>query len=148
MNFFNEKRGLGKKAQVEHEFYYIIAQMFLIVLIAVALFTFIDDVADQTLFEKNYLSKDIALIVNSIYASPGDVSYTYPGDIKNFIIDFKPGQVYVYEEFEQYEELAYPKCFYSFLEGSNMVFEYAVVSADQSQLKLNKLGNIVGVENE
>ena len=153
MNFFNKKRGFGKKAQIEHEFYYIIAQMLLIVLIALSLFSFVGNVLENTLYEKNYLSKDIALIVDTIYSAPGDISYIYSGDTMGFIIDFKPNNVFVYEELEMYEKLPYPQGNYPFLEDNKVVFGYDAVSPELDmqleyegvRLKIDKLGEKITV---
>ncbi|MFH1182458.1 MAG: hypothetical protein V1702_05860 [Candidatus Woesearchaeota archaeon] len=68
------------------------------VVLAVALFivtlSFAMDVAKGTLLEKNYKAKDIALLITTLYASPGVTSYEYPlsGD---FTLKIGNGQVSV-----------------------------------------------------
>jgi len=79
-----KKRLIGKKAQIEHEEYYIFAQLLLIVLIGFALFSFVGSVSKGTLYERNYRSRDIALLMNSLYAGAGDISYSYPYNLSEF----------------------------------------------------------------
>jgi len=84
-----KKRGfsrqtLGKKG-AEHELYYIIMELLIVVLIAVLMFGFVKNLGTNTFFEKLYMSRDLALVVNTIYAAPGDVQYTYSNDKVNMI---------------------------------------------------------------
>lgn len=69
---------LNNKAQTM--VYHMIIQVIIAVAIYLILQSYIDSVAKDTLFEKSYLSKDIALMINTIYASPGELSYTYAND--------------------------------------------------------------------
>jgi hypothetical protein len=52
------------------------------VVIAVGLFiiilSFVIEASKNTIIKKNYGAKDIALLITTLYASPGDASYEYP----------------------------------------------------------------------
>jgi hypothetical protein len=52
------------------------------VVLAVGLFivilSFVIDAAKDTLIKKTYMSKDMALLITTVYASPGNVVYYYP----------------------------------------------------------------------
>ena len=47
------------------------------IIVAVVLFGYINGVADDTLFEQNFMARDIALLLDSAYAAPGDVQLIY-----------------------------------------------------------------------
>lgn len=147
-----QKRGFGKKAQIEHEMYYILAQLLLIVLVGFALFSFVDTVSQGNLYHKKYLARDIAFITNTIYAAPGDISYIYPGDVSEFIINFRQdNQVEVYEELEIYEKMHPSKISYPFLVDQNIDLKTGVISPDLDmsleyedfQLIINKDGKTI-----
>lgn len=79
-----KKRGksslfLCKKADT-NEIYHILIQILIAITVYWILQSYVDSVAKDTLFEKSYLSKDLGLLVNIIYGSPGEVKYTYSND--------------------------------------------------------------------
>lgn len=53
----------------------------------------VQDLNGET-FEKNYVSRDIALIMDAIYASPGDIEYAYIMKDYKYVIEIKGGLVY------------------------------------------------------
>ncbi len=144
-----QKRGIYRKAQIEHEFYYILAQLLLIVLVGFALFSFVGAISQGTLYNKNYISRDVALIIDTIYASPGDIHYVYPVDISEFIINFKKDNVEVYEELKLYEKMHPSRISYPILVDRNIALENKIVSPDLDinlkyegfQLKIDKVGD-------
>ena len=152
-----KKRGFYRKAQIEHEFYYILAQLLLIALVGFALFSFVDTVGQGTLYHKKYIARDLALITDTIYASPGDIHYIYPVDISEFIINFKQDGVEVYEELELYEKMYPSRIIYPVLINKNIDLENKVVSPDLDmslkyqgfQLKIDKIDDkIIPNKNE
>ena len=42
---------------------------------------YIDSVSKDTLFEKVYLSKDSGLLMDTVYGSPGELTYEYKNDL-------------------------------------------------------------------
>ena len=90
---------LSKKAQT-NEIYYILIQILIALVIYWALQSYVDSVAKDTLFEKSYLSKDIALLVNAIYSAPEEIRYIYTNEkvaINKFEFDFSQQTVIVSE---------------------------------------------------
>jgi hypothetical protein len=53
-----------------------------------------DDVTGTT-FEKNYVAREIALSLDALYASPGDIEYNYSLETYNFAIIIRGSGVYV-----------------------------------------------------
>ena len=99
-----KKRGkflfTGKKADVTHELYFIIAQVSIALFILWVLLAYVDSIKEDTLFEKIYLSKDLALITNTIYAAPGNVFYEYSNEKANlskYSFNFESQKVSVQE---------------------------------------------------
>lgn len=99
-----KKRGktllFSKRADVTVELLFVLIQLILALSIYIALQNYVNSVEDDTLYEKFYLSKDLALFLNTLYASPGEVNYEYSNeklDISRFIFDFKTQKVVVKE---------------------------------------------------
>ncbi len=67
--------------------------LILLVLIAVGFLAFVAQVASSTLFEKNYLARDLALLVDTAYAAPGSVNYLYGGNASRFVLVFEDNRV-------------------------------------------------------
>jgi hypothetical protein len=59
------------------------------------------DASKNTIIQKNYKAKDIALLITTLYASPGDASYEYPLN-GAFTIKIGGGQVSVADEKGEY----------------------------------------------
>jgi len=102
-----KKRGLGKKADVSHHIYFIMFEVVLVVLLAAALFSFVESIRKSTVFEKNYLSKDAALTASTLQFSPESVEYTYSSkklDLRKFIFSFANNRAAVSENPEFFDE--------------------------------------------
>lgn len=52
------------------------------------------DIKGETL-EKNYIARDIALVVDAIYAAPGDLEYAYSERSYKYVVEFSDGRVFV-----------------------------------------------------
>jgi len=94
------KRGvfLGKKGQgeMEEEVYSTLIQVAILVFVLVSLGLYLKSVRDNTVFEKIYLSRDIALLMNSIYAAPENIGYVYAAGETNLTkFTFKSQENYV-----------------------------------------------------
>lgn len=85
--------------------------------------TYIDQITSTTVFEKNFLSKDLSLLIESLYISPGNVALKYPQKTLWFSYEFDHNKVKVFEKrlFESYSE-AY------FIEDRNLKFDPVTLS--------------------
>lgn len=140
----NKKRGKalifnGKKG-ITHDLFFNVFELLLAFIVAFALFNFVNDIIKQTIFEKNYLTRDLALIINTLYAAPGEVVYNYDEDVGEFIIDFtgdidntdnKYNRVSVYLEEESIRNI-----FYLFAEDKNLPFQYKILSSGEEDFKI------------
>jgi len=93
------KMSIFKKAQTR-PIYHILFQVLIAVTVYWILQSYIDSVAKDTMFEKSYLSKDLALLIDTIYSSPGEVDYLYTNDraeLNKFEFDFDKQKVSVVE---------------------------------------------------
>ncbi len=73
--------------------YFVLAELVLLVLIAVAFMAFVVQLATNTMMEKNYLARDLALVLDTAYASPGNLNYEYGGNASKFIVAFDNARV-------------------------------------------------------
>lgn len=95
-SFFNPK-----KAAITNQLIFILIQVSMAIVIFWSLVTWEKSVADNTIYEKIYLSKDVALVLNTIYSSPGDIYYVYSNEnseLSIFNFEFKDQKLYVGED--------------------------------------------------
>ncbi len=92
MKLWGNKRGGTQKS------YFTLIDLILLVIIAVGFTMFVAQIANSTLLEKNYLARDIALLVDTAYASPGQLNYVYERDISRYIVAFEDNHVKVRTE--------------------------------------------------
>tara|TARA_Y100000310_G_C20701313_1_gene830199 strand:+ start:6068 stop:6520 length:453 start_codon:yes stop_codon:yes gene_type:complete len=145
----NRKRGKllifnGKKG-VSHDLFFNVFELVLAFIVVLALLDFVGDVADQTIFKKNYLARDISLLVNALYAAPVKVEYNYVEDISRFVLDFSEGRISIYENDEESEI----KTFYLFGENKDAPFPtpYPVLGVDEgARINFLKLESSMSVE--
>lgn len=52
---------------------------------------------NETTYEKNFIARDLALLINTIYASPGDIEYIYYVKGQGFDLEIKEGYVRVFD---------------------------------------------------
>ncbi len=78
-------RGIhGRRAQeANEEIQWLIGESVLVIVFTLAIFYWLASLQNNTLLEKNYLSRDLALLVDSMYSSPGNVEYTYNTNVVN-----------------------------------------------------------------
>jgi hypothetical protein len=57
-------------------------------------FHVVTNILDASALEKNYLARDIALVLDAVYAAPGEVTYSYELTGK-FCVDVENSRVYV-----------------------------------------------------
>lgn len=146
-----KKRGLNKRAEVETKIYFYIAEIVLVGFVLVFLYVYVSGIANSTLLEKNYFSRDIALLMNTIHAAPGNVDYLYEGNLTgyNFIVNLEKNKVSVYEK-EEDANLGNPiKVSYPFMEDKAMQVEYEEVQlVEGEKLGLTKEADTVKTEVE
>jgi N-acetylmuramoyl-L-alanine amidase len=72
-----------KKGSITGEIWLFVVELLLIGFCFISLMNFVFTLQKNTLYEKNYLSRDISLIINALYASPGIAKYEYKaGNVK------------------------------------------------------------------
>lgn len=85
-SLMHDKRGTQKT-------YFVLAELVLLVLIAVAFMAFVAQLATNTMMEKNYFARDLALVLDTAYASPGNLNYEYEGNASKFVVAFDNNRV-------------------------------------------------------
>ncbi|MFA5141454.1 MAG: hypothetical protein WC471_00605 [Candidatus Woesearchaeota archaeon] len=71
------------KRGAEYLTYFMMIDIMLLLIVTASFGIFISNLSSSTTFERSYLARDIALLQESIYASPGDLEYSYqPATIK------------------------------------------------------------------
>jgi hypothetical protein len=140
--FFNDKKGLS------HTIFFNVFELILAFIVALALFNFITDIAEQTIFEKNYLVRDLSLLINTLYAAPGEVVYNYTEDVSKFTLDFTVSKITIYQKGrEDEEDDSDETIFYLFSENKNIPFEYKTLSyEEQTEIGFLKLDQSLDVD--
>ncbi|MFW6013874.1 MAG: hypothetical protein ACOCZ6_04320 [Nanoarchaeota archaeon] len=73
-----------------------LVSMLILILLIFALFFFLQDVRENTFFERNVLAKDLSLTMNAIQGMPGDVYFNYESNLLNmFNITFEENKALV-----------------------------------------------------
>jgi len=136
------KKGL-KRAEVQTKIYFMIAQLVLIAVVLLFFMMYITGIANDTLLEKNYFSRDIALLIDTAYAAPGNLEYKYPGNMGkyDFTVGFSKYKVSVGEEKSDITVL------YSVMEDTEMELEYKELAFKKDEkLKIVKEGDKIKVD--
>ena len=129
---FNNKKGIS------HDLFFNVFELILAAIVIIALFQFVNDVAEQTIFAKNYFARDTALLINALYTAPGDVAYIYNENTGKFIFDFADNKVTVYEEGDSEDNR---NILYFYAENENTPFQdTALISEEGKRIKFSKSG--------
>jgi|GEM_PF-3270162 hypothetical protein len=113
--FLNSKKGM------DIDLWFNVFELVIVFLVGLVLLDTVNNEVKGTAFEKNYFARDSALLINTIYASPGDINYNYPDKTDNFFFDFSKNRVVVYEQNELVEGGVTE---YPFAEDLNYLFLY------------------------
>ena len=99
---FKAKEGL------DHELFFTAFDIILASIVLLALYNFVTDAVELTLFEKHYVARDTALLINALYAAPADVTYTYAEKLDGFSIDFSRQRVSIIANSQKDTPIFYP----------------------------------------
>jgi hypothetical protein len=67
---------MNKKGEME-DLWFVVMEAVILGLTAFALFAYARNVADSTLYWKNFYARDVALVVDTMHAAPGEVNMNY-----------------------------------------------------------------------
>jgi len=102
---------MGKRGDSTHFVYMFLYQMVLFALVSAIIFGYIHPLKTNTMFEKNYLSKDSALLSNALEMAPESVFYSYNpfkdragNALDMFVFDFRENKATVQENPEKYDK--------------------------------------------
>ena len=79
LKFSNKKGSLITRQMLIH-----LGMISLLVFVYFLLKGYVDSVRNDAQFEMTFLTRDLALLMNTIYSAPGDVDYEYSYDKMNF----------------------------------------------------------------
>ena len=119
-----EKRGLftSKKATIFEKPIWFLIDLVISIVVFIMLLSYVDRVGESLTFERDYLAKDISLLIESIYASPSSLVLKYPQNTFWFDYKFEDNKVTVSEK-----GLG-KKSPYEFISDKNMDFEEKTIS--------------------
>lgn len=141
------KSALPGKEGMTHDLFFNMFELVLAAIVIIALINFVTDAVSKSIFEKNYLARDLALLVNTIYSAPGELTYNYEQSLDNyqFEFDFRQNQVLVHEKEDKVEE---SPTSYIFAENKNIPFQYKTLSQENGKIGIifYKLKDSVNVE--
>ena len=118
---------LGKKRGTIGILYRSIISLILVLFVLGSMMYFISEIEDRSLFEKLYLSRDMALLANTIQSTPGDavVSYTQPDiDLSKHNYDFERENRIIISNEESTIEVGYPIFYNNFLSKNLFVAKH------------------------
>ncbi len=109
-----KRGGLSKsKAGMTHDQFFIIFDLILAGVVFTSLLFFINGIKDNSIFERNYIARDTALLLNTLYAAPGDVSYLYKEPLQgqgksNLLLEFSQGKATLTDINKKGQPIWYP----------------------------------------
>ena len=137
---FNGKKGLT------HELFFNVFELVLAAIVIIALFNFVNGVARDTIYEENFLARDLSILANTLYFAPGNVSYAYNENAENskFTFNFIQNKV---EAYGKEDEAPERRISYPFAENKEMVFRYNILTNELGNVKFEflKTSEYVGV---
>lgn len=84
---------MGKRGNVKQ--FFVMFEVVFAAIIVLGMLLFVKGITESTDLEKEYLARDIALLLGTVYASPGDLSYTYYIPKNKLDIEISEGKVIV-----------------------------------------------------
>ena len=139
-NLFSSKRGM------DIELWFNTIELIIVVMAGIILLQTINSEADSTTYKKIYLSRDNALLMNTVYSSPGDIKYYYPEETGRFDFNFKKNEIEVYEDYELKEggAISYP-----FAEDKNYILNYKdlkhKIGQQKTEIQYSKEGSNINL---
>lgn len=75
----------GKKGSIEYDF---ITELITATIVIVVLFNYLSTVGTDSVFEQNFMARDLGLLIDTAYAAPGSLAITYDTTFgENFVPD-------------------------------------------------------------
>ena len=129
------KRGkiLDSKKGVDIDLWFNVFEFLIVFLAAGILYETINSEAENGTFAKNYLARNSALLINTVYSSPGNIEYSYPQKTGSFVFDVKQNKVEIYMSNEVTEGgiVSYP-----FAEDKELTIAYSKISPTAEESKI------------
>lgn len=134
---------MGKRGQMQHELMITIFDLVLIGMLFLSLMGYVSSIQSMDFVKKEYLSKDLALLINTVYASPRDITVYYDSGISDFTFEFQNQRATVYEtEVEKGEPT---KVYYPFAIDRNIARQFAKIEGPD-QIAISKSHDTLSID--
>ncbi|MBN2421880.1 hypothetical protein JXB41_01520 [Candidatus Woesearchaeota archaeon] len=133
MNLFKNKKAEGTRLSL-----WTLIDLFVLLVIVIAFFFEIYTISKNTWFEKRFLAKDIAMMVDTVYASPADVVVVYPQNTLWFSFKFEKNKITVFDRLQE-KKVSFSGITQYFTEDNKLEFVYKDLNPI---VELNKNGEI------
>src|SRR3989338_9327124 len=123
-------------------------ELVIVVIIGAVLLAIVFKASQTDIFEKRFLSKDMALLLDTLYASRGNSVFVY-GNSLNFSFDFRDSRVGVYNKPRDIKKYT-TNSGYLFTESSSVDFSDKELISEKKALKpiFAKLGSSILVKDK
>ena len=141
--FFDKKGSLITRQMIIH-----LGMILILVLVYILLGGYVDSIKNDAQFEMTFLSRDLALLANTLYSAPGDIEYKYSfekKDLNTFIFEF--GQLDAANDMQLVKVSGYEqKKYYPY--GKNQEDKSTQTIQNTNSIKLTKYGTKLSIKNE
>lgn len=103
----------------------VLVQLIVAAFILLAIFAYIQNIYTDESYEKNYLAKDMALIIESLQIPQGNTALQYSKYTDSYTMIFKDGRAEVFSSTDGTEPMAFLKGIAGFSIDKNFIFEGA-----------------------
>jgi len=129
---------MRKKGQAEHEGIFIIFEILLAISVVFFLTQKISNFKDNTIFDKNFLARDVALTLNTLSFAPGNAEYHYLYPKLSFDISFTD-KITVSDK--EGSDITYP-----FMKNKGFAYSLYTLSSP-TEIFFSKAGNEISFQN-
>jgi hypothetical protein len=119
-----------KKRGQSHDVLWWVLNLFFLAIILLTLLYIINSILNNNMFERKYLAKDVALVMNNMYASPNTVLFVYTENQFDFDVRFQKNKVMAMKPKEgEVTGITYP-----FIEEDAMAVNYKKIKSSVVQI--------------
>jgi len=144
----------GKRGNILNEMFFSIFQLVILAFILIGLKVWVDNVVSDETFERNFMARDVALLIDTVYTAPGNVEVDYPQNTRHLNFTFEPNLVRITHPDET---ASVPPAVYPFAEDLAVPFAYSSVAPERLtndelgpsvKLMASKINNRVAVSDK
>jgi hypothetical protein len=120
----------------------IITLILMMALILLPLLKYTMDIGTKTHFDRVYISRDLAGVINTVVGTPNNLRIYYPQNIFGMIVELNGDELYLKESQDQLHPLKTASAIFR-MQNQNLVFDRIISEKDRKVCRILKQSNTV-----